>query len=276
MSLDLDLDTSRPLVMIVEDNPATRRASIRLLESFGCDVVGAESADRAIAEVWALPRLDLVCADIGLDPTRGEDMSGIRVARTLREVNPSIPLAAYSGKGFDLSPDDRSLFDLIEIKGGGIDADDLEEFFDDAVKLARSRSSEVRDEARKNVVDAEVSVLTDLRHILKRYVIDVSDPSEIEAALEGAGYQIRLVSPDAANGLRRPIIVWTQTYDGETVAQLFGRSSLYAIGRTDDEAVSRLIVSMVEELRELVEADDTQSSGEAELRAYLELVVEQL
>lgn len=259
--------------MIIEDNPGTRRTSVRLLESFGCDVVAAESADRAIAEVWALPRLDLVCADIGLDPRSAEDKSGIRVARTVREINPSIPLAAYSGKGFDLEKAERDLFDLVEIKGGGIGAEDLEEFFDDAVKLAREQSAKVRVDAREAATDPEERVLADLRHVLKRYVVDVSDPSEIEGALEAAGYQIRLVSPDACEGLRRPIIVWVQRDNEESIAQLFGASAFFAVGDNEEAAIAHLVVVLREELTD-IQGASIATEREQELLDYLRLIVE--
>jgi PAS domain S-box-containing protein len=79
-------------VLLVEDNPAVADASAGLLEQLGYTVRWVSNAETALAEIEA-NGVDLVFSDI-IMPGK---MDGLKLARTIREKNPKLPILLTTG-----------------------------------------------------------------------------------------------------------------------------------------------------------------------------------
>lgn len=88
------MESNRPTVLLVEDDPTVRRVVSRILRRIGCRVEEAESAEAAIAclEDPTTPRPALLFLDVRLP-----GMDGIDLARHLRERFPAVPILFISG-----------------------------------------------------------------------------------------------------------------------------------------------------------------------------------
>ena len=80
-----------PAVLIVEDNPITRKFVRVVLSAEGIDVFEAESGEDALAIARSQP-LDLVLQDLTLS-----DIDGFELVRRLRELAPRTPIVAFTG-----------------------------------------------------------------------------------------------------------------------------------------------------------------------------------
>jgi PAS domain S-box-containing protein len=79
-------------VLLVEDNPAVADASAGLLEQLGYTVRWASDAETALAEIEA-DGIDVVFSDI-IMPGK---MDGLKLALTIREKNPTLPILLTTG-----------------------------------------------------------------------------------------------------------------------------------------------------------------------------------
>ena len=95
--------TEKMRVMVVDDEFAVREVLREALEAEGCEVVIAESGERALQLYDAAQgKLDIVFTDIGMP-----EMSGWELAREIRNRSETIPLAIVSGWADAISCDDR-------------------------------------------------------------------------------------------------------------------------------------------------------------------------
>ena len=88
-------DATLPLVLIVEDDPETRRFYARGLESAGFRTAQAHNGYQALDKVFAAPP-DLIIADIAIP-----GLDGIELCRRLRADarSQAVPLLAITGYG---------------------------------------------------------------------------------------------------------------------------------------------------------------------------------
>lgn len=84
---------SKPVVLIVEDEPLLRLIAVALIEDAGCAALEAGSADEAIAQLEHNADISAVFTDIGLP---GE-MDGRRLAAVVRRRWPPVELILTSG-----------------------------------------------------------------------------------------------------------------------------------------------------------------------------------
>jgi CheY-like chemotaxis protein len=84
---------SRPLVLVVEDEPLLRLHAVTLLEDAGHATLQAGSADEAIAHLESVADIRAVFTDIDLPG----GMDGLRLAATIRERWPPVELILTSG-----------------------------------------------------------------------------------------------------------------------------------------------------------------------------------
>ena len=90
-------------VMVVDDEPAVREVLREALEAEGCEVIVAESGQKALKLFDAAGgKLDIVFTDIGMP-----EMSGWELAREIRRRSDTVPLAIVSGWADAISCDDR-------------------------------------------------------------------------------------------------------------------------------------------------------------------------
>jgi PAS domain S-box-containing protein len=78
-------------VLLVEDNPQVREFAEGLLTDLGCEVVSAENADQAFQQLEA-DGIDMVLSDVVMP-----GMSGVELARILRETHPALPVLLATG-----------------------------------------------------------------------------------------------------------------------------------------------------------------------------------
>jgi CheY-like chemotaxis protein len=78
-------------VLLVEDNPQVREFAEGLLVDLGCKVMTAESGDQALAHLEG-DGIDLVLSDVVMP-----GMSGVELARHIREDHPAVPVLLATG-----------------------------------------------------------------------------------------------------------------------------------------------------------------------------------
>ena len=78
-------------VLLVEDNPQVREFAEGLLADLGCEVVTAENGDEAL-ERLASNGIDLVLTDVVMP-----GMSGVELARRVRQKRPDVPVLLATG-----------------------------------------------------------------------------------------------------------------------------------------------------------------------------------
>lgn len=83
-----------PLILVVEDNPATAALQQRRLERAGYQVITAPSAEEALAIIRGRP-VDLAL----LDHRLGGELSGLDFVTSLRTLAPDLPVIMVSGSG---------------------------------------------------------------------------------------------------------------------------------------------------------------------------------
>jgi CheY-like chemotaxis protein len=84
---------TRPLVLVVEDEPLLRLHAVTLLEDAGYDTLQAGSAEEAIELLETPANIRAVFTDIDLPG----DMDGLRLAKAIRERWPPVELILTSG-----------------------------------------------------------------------------------------------------------------------------------------------------------------------------------
>ncbi len=85
--------SSRPLVLVVEDEPLLRLHAVSLIEDAGFDTVQAGSAAEAIALLESNASIKIVFTDIDLPG----DMDGLLLAAAIRHRWPPVELVLTSG-----------------------------------------------------------------------------------------------------------------------------------------------------------------------------------
>ena len=76
---------------MVEDNPQVREFAEGLLADLGCKVLSADSAQRAL-ELLKAENVDLILSDVVMP-----GMSGVELARRVREDHPTVPVLLATG-----------------------------------------------------------------------------------------------------------------------------------------------------------------------------------
>lgn len=105
---ELDRPT-RPLVLVVEDEPLVRMDLAASFGEAGFDVIEVANAHDAIAVLAAERRVAIIVTDIEMPGS----MDGLELARVVRDRWPPIPIIAVSGRHtpqFGELPDKSSFF----------------------------------------------------------------------------------------------------------------------------------------------------------------------
>ncbi len=79
-------------VLVVEDDPLVRRATTRLLERSGHEVVAVADGSEALALLERSPTFHVVVSDVVMPKLDGEEL-----ARRLANSHPSLPVVLMSG-----------------------------------------------------------------------------------------------------------------------------------------------------------------------------------
>lgn len=80
------------VVLVVDDDADNLALSTAIIESFGCGALAAKSSDEALAILDSGAHVDLVFSDVVMP-----GMSGIALARLVRERRPAMPIVLATG-----------------------------------------------------------------------------------------------------------------------------------------------------------------------------------
>ena len=87
-------DTTRPTVLVVEDDFLLRMDAVTIVGNAGFRAVEAANADEAIAIIEADPNIHVVFTDVQMPGS----MDGLRLARFIKHRWPPIKIVATSGR----------------------------------------------------------------------------------------------------------------------------------------------------------------------------------
>lgn len=232
-------DTSEPMVLIVEDRAGQRMEKARAMAARGCVPITVEGTDAAARELTASPGIDLVLADIHLVPDKEGDQSGIDLARFVKTDYPDTPVVGYSAvfSADELSGADLALFDYRYGKGQSTVKE---------IKVSMDRCAELARESRLRRKSLAEARLADSSGDLSDIVLEIArsgslaEVDEVEQVLHEAGFRFKLVTiPSAGNP--EPLIVWVRDQGGSVDVEVYGHSSLYVTGDSEEEALEHLI-----------------------------------
>jgi signal transduction histidine kinase/ActR/RegA family two-component response regulator len=118
----LALEGSGARILVIDDEDSVRKILYQMLKAKGYEVVVASNGQEGIERFQEEP-FDLVFTDLGMPK-----MSGWEVGRTLKGINPKVPVALITGWGVELNKD--------KMKESGIDLVVSKPFnFDQVVRL---------------------------------------------------------------------------------------------------------------------------------------------
>jgi CheY-like chemotaxis protein len=250
---------NRPVALLVEDTPELLRARQHLFNVSGFQAICVSTAVDALREFIATPAVDIIIADINLDRANEDDVSGVDVAATIREMRPDLPIVAVSGRIDSLLESQRRPFTDTLVKGKKLTAPDfdakLEKWRDDAIAYRERRSLSGKRavaelEANDDFQPIDYQVIREF--LPGRHPVDGADGRRAvatpEEVLREAGWWLQLVQagkPVAANGAggartQLAVLVWVRSEGAEVVAVLHGFSSVSYRGSSCDEAVEGL------------------------------------
>jgi CheY-like chemotaxis protein len=234
----------QPVVLIVEDRPASLKIRQELFESFGCTAIGAVSGDDALFELSSAPSVDLIVTDIHMGPLDRADRSGIELARLVRENWEALPIVGYSAyfaEG-DLTEAERRLFDLAFAKGSHR-ATDLLQQVEACVALAQQhRERRERDVGTHHLSggDASYVIVAPPTAVLGDMGVSDDPCITLEAQLIQAHYSLQIIPPDSGVPTE-PFSVWLSSRTGGWVSEIYGYPILHAAGLTPGEAIEALV-----------------------------------
>ena len=84
--------TNRLRVLVVDDEKAVLRSTVRLLDVLGYATVSAESGSEALRMLASNQKIDLVLADFAMP-----EMSGGELAEAIRAMRPTLPVILITG-----------------------------------------------------------------------------------------------------------------------------------------------------------------------------------
>jgi CheY-like chemotaxis protein len=217
-------------------------------------VICVRTAAEALREFIGTPAVDIVIADINLDPNDERDVSGVDVARTIREMRPDVPIIGVSGQFDSLSPAQTEPFTDSLVKGRSISPDDFDDKLDrwrrEAVAYRERRTTfskrallEVLTTGEQTRVDYEV-----LREFLPgratSTVLAAAPVPSADEVLRQAGWWLQLIQAgrvSTGDRIRQAVPVWLRKEESQHLAVLHGHSFLSARAPAVAEAVEELL-----------------------------------
>jgi CheY-like chemotaxis protein len=259
-----DQSANRPVALLVEDTPELLRSRQQLFNVSGFQAICVSNAADALREFIATPAVDIIIADINLDRSNEDDVSGVDVAATIREMRPDLPIVAVSGRIDSLKESQCRPFTDTLVKGRRLSAPDfnarLEKWRDDAIAYRERRSQSSKRAVQELEANDDFQAID--YHVIREFLPGrqpVTEPPEARRAgatpdevLREAGWWLQLVQAGrsvAANGAgsahtRVAVLVWVRAEGDEYVAVLHAFSSVSCRAASCDEAVEGLFKIM--------------------------------
>lgn len=102
---DLTTDLNKMNILLVEDDPAVRKVTTRLLEFLKCSVVAVAGGEDAISTIQNQANyFDLVMTDYSMP-----DMNGVELTMSLKRLLPDMPVILCTGA--DNRADNKVMFE---------------------------------------------------------------------------------------------------------------------------------------------------------------------
>jgi CheY-like chemotaxis protein len=274
-AVDTERSSIVPMIMIIEDEEKKLKMKKEGLEKRGCRVISIRHSDEAIRGIYATPSIDLIVTDIDLTGS-GTDRSGIAFARFVKALELDTPLCGYSSKFDDeeLTTEEKEFFDCWYPKATQ-SAEQINAMYDalkdKAVDHRLSRMKEADDLIQ--ALKQKYSIMPEVYDQIRELLLNVDSSSDIERILRDANYTLKILHPSDVASLCRPVLVWLKKSDDLFEAEVYGHTTLYGYGETEDIAVDRLI-----ELMQLFAEDalndpaDTFQGTALKLREFLAYV----
>lgn len=239
------MEETFPTVVLLEDDEGVRDDRKSLLESTGLRVVDVGDYDSAFECYSILPAVDLIVADLNLDPGDPRNRDGLKFAKLVRQTNKNLPMVAYSGrvKDGDITSGDLNIFNDVQLRG------------DLTVKKLKKSASEWADLAthyREKRVEAAHETLQELSQKQKaedalKIVEGHKQGASIQETLDRLKIRSKMILPGEAvvsllGGIKifKPLLIWLQTVDGGVIAEVNGYQDLYSWGESEDASVENL------------------------------------
>jgi CheY-like chemotaxis protein len=83
---------AKSTILVVDDDKAVLRSTLRMLDSFGFATIPAGSGREALRLIESYPDMDLVIADFAMP-----EMNGIELAKAIRATQAALPVLLVTG-----------------------------------------------------------------------------------------------------------------------------------------------------------------------------------
>jgi CheY-like chemotaxis protein len=260
----VDALTLHPLVMLIEDDEKKIMLKKKAFKNRGCNVIAFTHSDEAIKNIFTSPSLDLILTDIDLDGS-GHDKSGVAFARFVKELHLDVPLCGYSSQFEDdqLSDEEKSHFDCWYDKAQL--ANEINQMLDDLKSMAVIHRKEKYEETEKLIshLRKKYTIKTEDYEQIRELILKTDGPSELEKILHDANYSLRILHPVNIESISNPILIWIKTYEDTIEAEVYGHSSLYSFGETEDIEIEKLVELMQLFAQDVINADSDNYQGAA-------------
>lgn len=263
----------QPVVMVVEDVKEDLDDRVDHFKHLGCLAFGFLHSDDAIDALFTVPGIDLIMTDIDLDGS-GQDESGIALARFVRDIDMSIPVVGYSAFVTDqgLKDEDRVFFSGALLPKA-MKAETINKKFEDLTSQAvRHRSDRIEgvevliEKLRKkyNIDIGEIGLVRDL-------ILNTDAAANFDETLIEASYSLSIVHPRKDDRISEPVLMWLRKNADIFEAEVYGFSTLYAVGTSESEAVEKLIELMKLFVEDIIKQPDQEiyDPNAFRLRSYL-------
>ena len=282
---------TNPVALLLEDKPELLKAKQNLFTVSGFQAICVRTAAEALREFIATPAVDIIVADLNLDPDNERDLSGVDVAHKIREMRPDVPIVAVSGHIETLSTAQKQPFTDSLIKGKRLSLPDydamIEKWRCDAIAYRERRTSSSKRavealEAHEVPPPVDYEVLREFLPGRQTTAKPQRRPNSVASAdevLREAGWWLQLIQAgkNVGNGVRTTtrtqlaVLIWLRKEDADHIAVLHGFSFLSCRGSEPAEAVEKLLKLMAGyHADRLPPATDVNESERQRLRAHLD------
>lgn len=197
---------SKPLVLVVDDEKKHRDEKKTMLELGDFVVISAASRKEAEKELRASPSIDLLMTDVNLVAHTG-DISGVELARRVRDIRPELPVIGYSGRFAegDLPAEDREVFHKIHLKGNeGVSQmlKSMDQWREMALEHRQARSDRAAHELERLRTDYDISSsdFELLREFVPAYQDDLREGPDPSVSVVNGKHLDRTVEAPAVQG----------------------------------------------------------------------------
>ena len=263
----------RPLVLVVDDQPGSLRNRVRGLREAGCQTIAVPSRSSALSSLRDGPAVDLIVTDIHLG--NSDPRGGVALAVGVKaHYDFDLPIAAYSGKVTDEDLEDvvpEGIFTISRQRGNQNVAQ--MRAFNEQCKTLALEHRDSRVQRAKNRARLSASTTGPLAPVESK-AFELIGIDELEEAIVGQGYTLRLISSDSFKELAATVPIWIRQTSEKVEVQVCGQPYLHWEANDEESALVGLVSSMDAYAKYLASAPEPLEQGGLErLKQFLEIVV---